>query len=77
MKRIMVEGYEVTIEMAGDKFLVSVPKLPGCSVQVDNEKDAEREIRRMMDIYVPALPLLAKKRESADPQRPKLPKIRR
>lgn len=52
MKRIEVEGYEVTITKDAGKFIVSVPKLPGCTVQVDDEKDAAREIRNMIGTYM-------------------------
>ncbi|MEW6035100.1 MAG: hypothetical protein AB1529_00665 [Candidatus Micrarchaeota archaeon] len=51
MKEIEVEGYTVTIERAFGRFVVSVPKLPGCTVQVDREEDAGREIRKQMGMY--------------------------
>lgn len=55
MKEIEVEGFRVTIEKAEGKFLVAVPKLPGCTVQVDEEKDAAREIRAMIGLYLTEL----------------------
>ena len=61
MKTIMVEGYEVEITRADDKYFVSVPKLPGCSVQVDNEDDAPKEIRKMIGTYMQGLASLRPK----------------
>jgi len=55
MKEIEVEGFKVTIEMSEGKYIVSVPKLPGCTTQVDNEKDAAREIRRVIGTYLAEL----------------------
>jgi predicted RNase H-like HicB family nuclease len=52
MKTITVEGYEVEITKVDDKYVASVPKLPGCIVQVDNEGDARGEIRKMMGLYL-------------------------
>ncbi len=52
MKEIEVEGFRVTIEKSEGKFIVSVPKLPGCTVQVDEEKDAAHEIRAMIGLYL-------------------------
>ncbi|HSB46623.1 MAG TPA: type II toxin-antitoxin system HicB family antitoxin [Candidatus Bilamarchaeum sp.] len=52
MKSITVEGYEVEITRVDDKFVVSVPKLPGCIVQVDKESDARGEIRKMIGLYL-------------------------
>jgi predicted RNase H-like HicB family nuclease len=64
MKTIMVEGYEVEITRADDKYFVSVPKLPGCSVQVDKEEDAPREIRKMIGTYMQGLASLRPKNNS-------------
>jgi predicted RNase H-like HicB family nuclease len=52
MKEIEVEGFKVIIEKAEGKFIVSVPKLPGCTVQVDDEEDAAHEIRAMIGMYL-------------------------
>lgn len=52
MKVIKVEGYEVEITKADGKFVASVPRLPGCIVQVDREEDARGEIRKMMGLYL-------------------------
>jgi predicted RNase H-like HicB family nuclease len=50
-----VEGYEVDITRVEDKFMVSVPELPGCSVQVDDKKDAKNAIREMIGLYLTEL----------------------
>lgn len=55
MKEIEVEGFTVTIERSEGKFMVSVPKLPGCTTQVDREEDAAREIRKMIGLYLAGL----------------------
>jgi len=55
MKVIKVEGYDVEITKADGKFVVAVPKLPGCIVQVDREEDARGEIRKMMGLYMQGL----------------------
>jgi predicted RNase H-like HicB family nuclease len=55
MKEIEVEGFKVTIEKSDGKFIVSVPKLPGCTTQVDREEDAAREIRKMIGLYLAGL----------------------
>ncbi|MFH0885089.1 MAG: type II toxin-antitoxin system HicB family antitoxin [Candidatus Micrarchaeota archaeon] len=55
MKEIEVEGFKVTIERSEGKFIVSVPKLPGCTTQVDREEDAAHEIRRIIGVYLAGL----------------------
>ncbi len=50
-----IEGYEVDITKVEDKFMVSVPELPGCSVQVDEKKDAKNAIREMIGLYLTEL----------------------
>jgi len=55
MKEIEVEGFRVTIERSEGKYIVSVPKLPGCTTQVDREEDAAREIRGIIGIYLAGL----------------------
>jgi predicted RNase H-like HicB family nuclease len=55
MKEIEVEGFKVTIEKSEGKYIVSVPKLPGCTTQVDREEDAAREIRRVIGTYIAGL----------------------
>jgi predicted RNase H-like HicB family nuclease len=55
MKVIKVEGFDVEITNSDGKFVVSVPKLPGCIIQVDREEDARGEIRRMMGLYMQGL----------------------
>lgn len=55
IKEIEVEGYAVKIESAEGKFIVSVPALPGCIVQVDREEDAKREVRKAMGVYFSGL----------------------
>lgn len=52
MKEIEVEGYLVTIQKAEGAFIVSVPELPGCTIQVRREEDAKGEIRRMIGLYL-------------------------
>jgi predicted RNase H-like HicB family nuclease len=55
MKEIEVEGFKVTIEPSEGRFIVSVPKLPGCTTQVDREGDAAREIRKIIGLYLAGL----------------------
>ncbi len=50
-----VEGYEVEVTKVEDKFMVSVPALPGCTVQVDERKDAKNAIREMIGLYLTEL----------------------
>lgn len=52
MEEIEVEGFKVNIEKDDGKFIVSVPMLPGCTVQVEKREDAPREIRRMIGLYL-------------------------
>lgn len=35
-----------------DKFLASVPELPGCSVQIEKKEDAPRAISQMIGLYL-------------------------
>lgn len=52
MKEIKVEGYLVLVERGErGKFTVTVPDLPGIIGQVDDERDAGREIRRLIGRY--------------------------
>ncbi|MCI0528386.1 MAG: type II toxin-antitoxin system HicB family antitoxin, partial [Nitrospira sp.] len=66
MKTIMVEGYEVEITRTEDKFFASVPKLPGCSVQVDKEEDAKAEIRKAIGLYLQGMASMKMKRKAGD-----------
>lgn len=59
MKKIEVEGYGVVVERAGDKYIASVPELPGCTVQIDRKEDAPRAISKMIGLYL--LELASKK----------------
>ncbi len=82
MKTIEVEGYEVTITRDEDKFVVSVPKLPGCTIQVDKEEDAGREIRRIIGLYLLELaskrPKNPKRDDDGEPAgRKKLPMVKK
>jgi predicted RNase H-like HicB family nuclease len=82
MKTIEVEGYEVTITKDEGKFIVSVPKLPGCTVQVEKEGDAPREIRAMIGLYMLELaskrPKGPKKDDDGDPAgRKKMTKVKK
>jgi len=52
---MIVEGYEVEGTKVEDKFMVSVPELPGCTVQVDERKDAKNAIREMIGLYLTEL----------------------
>lgn len=52
MKEIRVEGYLVTIEDADGEFVVSVPALPGCVIQVKKEEMAAPEIRKAIGDYL-------------------------
>jgi predicted RNase H-like HicB family nuclease len=68
MGKIKVEGFDVSVEKSEGGFTVSVPELPGCTVQVDREQDAERGIRPMIGMYLeelasrkPAMPPAGKK----------------
>jgi len=54
-KEIEVEGFKVIVEKFEGKYVVSVPKLPGCATQVDREEDAAREIRGMIGLYLAEL----------------------
>jgi predicted RNase H-like HicB family nuclease len=55
MKEIEVEGFKVTIEKSEGRYIVSVPRLPGCTTQVDREEDAGREIRKVIGTYLAEL----------------------
>jgi predicted RNase H-like HicB family nuclease len=55
MGKIKVEGFEISVEKSEGGFTVSVPELPGCTVQVDREQDAERGIRPMIGMYLKEL----------------------
>ncbi len=57
--KIDVEGYEVRVEAAEGKYLVFVPRLPGCAVQVDRKEDAKGAIRKAIGLYL--LELASKK----------------
>ena len=52
MEKIKVEGYDVVVERAEDKFVASVPELPGCAVQIDSKEDAPRAISQMIGLYL-------------------------
>ncbi len=53
MKKIKVEGFDVEIErIEGGKFMVSVPKLPGCTIEVNKEEQARDSIARMIGSYM-------------------------
>jgi predicted RNase H-like HicB family nuclease len=82
MKTIEVEGYEVTITKDEGRFIVSVPELPGCTVQVDEERDAAREIRNMIGLYMLELaskrPKGLKKDDDGEPAgRKRPPKVKK
>jgi len=52
MKEFEVEGYKVLVERGEEgKFTITVPSLPGIIGQVDDEKDAHNEIRRLIGRY--------------------------
>ncbi|MBN1169631.1 type II toxin-antitoxin system HicB family antitoxin [Candidatus Micrarchaeota archaeon] len=52
MKEIEVEGYRVLVERGEKgKFVITVPDLPGVIGQVEDEKDAYGEIRRLIGRY--------------------------
>ena len=55
MKKITVEGYEVTVEKEDGVFIVSVPKLPGCTVQVEKEENIIPSIRGIIGDYLSEL----------------------
>ena len=52
MKKIKVEGYDVTIERDNGVFIVSVPELPGCTTQVDKEEDIQPIIKSIIGDYL-------------------------
>ena len=52
MREIMVEGYVVTVERSEGAYIVSVPDLPGCTIQVDREEDAKGRIARVIGDYL-------------------------
>ena len=55
MKKIKVEGYDVTIERDNGVFIVSVPELPGCTTQVDKEEDIKPIIKSIIGDYLQEL----------------------
>ena len=52
MKEISVEGYRVIIEKDEGALIVSVPDLPGCTIQVDKENEVEPRIKRAIGDYL-------------------------
>jgi len=71
MKEISVEGYKVIVEAKEGAFTVSVPDLPGCTIQVDKEAEARTSIRRMIGLY---LQELASKKPKNNPDKEGRPK---
>ncbi len=77
----MIEGYLIKVEKQPDgSFVVSVPELPGCSVQVSSKEEISGEIREAMKVYLLELsskkPLIRKK-DPAPPAEAGARKIRR
>jgi len=54
MKEITVEGYNVEIQRDAERgsFVVSVPELPGCVLQVDKEEEIRPRIRLAIGDYL-------------------------
>jgi len=70
MKEISVEGYKVIIEATEGAFTVSVPDLPGCTIQVDKEAEARTSIRRMIGLYLQELASKKPKDKKKNPSTP-------
>ncbi|NYZ77058.1 type II toxin-antitoxin system HicB family antitoxin [Candidatus Micrarchaeota archaeon] len=80
-EEITVEGYRVVIEKTGGTHVVSVPALPGCTVQVDKREDIAKEITRVIGSYLGELiqsrPKMKKKPDPEGERKPGAEKERR
>ncbi|MDD5172337.1 MAG: type II toxin-antitoxin system HicB family antitoxin [Candidatus ainarchaeum sp.] len=72
MKEIKVQGYTVTVEVSEGVYIVSVPELPGCTIQVDREEDGARRIEGVMGEYLKEL-AGRRPKEIGGPQRRRKP----
>ena len=79
MNSITVEGFIVNIQRTGNKFVITVPDLPGVVGQVDKESQARSEIGRLIRAHLEELarqkPLI--RRNRGNDQKPRRQRLNR
>lgn len=69
MEEIEVEGFVVTIIRDDGKFVATVPKLPGCTVQADSKEDVVPLIRAAIgDVIRELAEERFERKKAADPK---------
>lgn len=78
MKELMIEGYKVIMETMDGQLVARVPELPGCSIVIENEKNATNQIKRAMADYLVTLSELKLSKRKEKPVLPsQAPKTKR